>query len=98
MVKKMPDNYAGSKTKLVICSCCYRTIMTAVIIFSFFLGSCMAGEINFASASISTTPPIGGQELEEEQDGQLTPESCSGTTSLTSLTDGTNDSTTLGIA
>jgi hypothetical protein len=99
MVKKMPDNYAGSKTKLVISSCCYRTTMTAVIIFSFLLGSCMVGEISFASASISTTPPIGGQGLEEEQDGQLTPESCGSSSSGTSnLTDGTNDSTTSGIA
>jgi hypothetical protein len=98
MVKKMPDNYAGSKTKLVICSCCYRTTMTAVIVFSFFLGSCMVGEISFASASISTTPPIGGQELEEEQDGQLTPESCGSSSGTSSLTDGTNDSTTSGIA
>jgi hypothetical protein len=89
----MPDNYAGSKTKLVISSCCYRTTMTAVIIFSFFLGSFMLGEISFAAASISTTPPKGGQELEGEEEGQLTPESCG----TSSLTDGTNDSTTTGI-
>jgi hypothetical protein len=65
--------------------------MTAVIIFFFFTGSFMVGEVGFAAASISTTPPIGGQELEEDE--QLTPESCG----TSNLTDDTNDSTTTGI-
>jgi hypothetical protein len=98
----MPDNHATSKTKLVIRFCCCRTITTAVIIFSFFLGLSMVGEMGIAAASISTTPPIGGQELEgEEDDGQLTPESCGTSSSsggTSNLTDGTNDSTTTGIA
>ena len=95
---KMPDNHAASKTKLVI-SCC-RTIMTAIIIFSFLLGLSMVGEISVAAGSIST-PQIGGQELEEEeQQQQQIPESCgaSGSGGSSSLTDGTNASTATGIA
>jgi hypothetical protein len=86
---KMPDNYAASKTKLVI-SCCL-TIMTAIIIFSFLLGLSIVGEISDAAGSIST-PQTGGQELEEEEEQQITPESCG-----SSATHGTNDSTTTGI-
>jgi hypothetical protein len=96
---KIADNYAASKTKLV--SCCCRTIMTAIIIFSFFLGLSMVGEISVAAGSIST-PQIGGQELEEEeQQQQQIPESCGangGSSSSSSLTDGTNASTATGIA
>ena len=95
---KIADNYAASKTKLV--SCCCRTIMTAIIIFSFFLGLSMVGEISVAAGSIST-PQIGGQELEEEEQQQI-PESCGdnsgGSSSSSSLTDGTNASTATGIA
>ena len=95
---KIADNYAASKTKLV--SCCCRTIMTAIIIFSFFLGLSMVGEISVAASSIST-PQIGGQELEEEEQQQI-PESCGdnsgGGSSSSSLTDGTNASTATGIA
>jgi len=88
---KIADNYAASKTKLV--SCC-RTIMTAIIIFSFILGLSMVEEVSVAAGSIST-PQIGGQELEEEE--QQIPESC-GSTGSSSLTDGTNASTATGIA
>jgi hypothetical protein len=70
--------------------------MAAVIIFSFFLGSFMVGEISFAAASISTTPPKGGQELEADE--QPNPESCGSSSGTSSLTDGTNDSITTGIA
>jgi hypothetical protein len=96
---KIADNYAASKTKLV--SCC-RTIMTAIIIFSFFLGLSMVGEVSVAVGSIST-PQIGGQELEEEEQQQQIPESCgangsSSSSSSSSLTDGTNASTATGIA
>ena len=95
---KIADNYAASKTKLV--SCCCRTIMTAIIIFSFFLGLSVVGEISVAAGSIST-PQIGGQELEEEEQQQI-PESCGdnsgGSSSSSSLTDGTNASTATGIA
>jgi hypothetical protein len=96
---KIADNYAASKTKLV--SCC-RTIMTAIIIFSFFLGLSMVGEVSVAVGSIST-PQIGGQELEEEEQQQQIPESCgangsSSSSSSSRLTDGTNASTATGIA
>jgi hypothetical protein len=97
----MPDNHATSKTKLVIRFCCCRTITTAVIIFSFFLGLSMVGEMGIAAGSISTTPEIGGQEAEEEeQQQQTTPQSCGSNSSnsgTSSLTDGINDGTTTGI-
>jgi hypothetical protein len=51
----------------------------------------MVGEISDAAGSIST-PQTGGQELEEEEEQQITPESCG-----SSAIDGTNDSTTTGI-
>jgi hypothetical protein len=88
---KMQDNYGASKTKLV--SCC-RMIMTAIIGFS-FLGLAVVGEISVAAGSIST-PQIGGQELEEEEQ-QLTPESCGGSGGI-SVNDRTNASITTGIA
>lgn len=84
---KMVDNYAASKIKLV--SCC-RMIMTAIIIFSFFLGLSIVGTVSVAAGSISSSQ-IGGQELEEEEQQQM-PQSCS-----SSVTDGTDANTTTGI-
>jgi hypothetical protein len=86
---KMMSNYEANKIKLVISRCCCHTITTAVILFSFFLGLSMVGDISGAAGSISTTPEMGGQESGEEE--QPTPESCG------SLTDGINNRTTTGI-
>jgi hypothetical protein len=89
---KMVSNYAAGKTNLVSS---FRMIMTTVIMFSFLLGLSVVGEMGGADGSTSPLQ-IGGQELEVEEQ-QLTPESCGGTGAI-SVTDGTNASTTTGIA
>jgi tetratricopeptide (TPR) repeat protein len=82
----MMNNYASDKTKLVSC----RNVVFTAIIFSFFFGLSMVGEVGVAAGSISSSQ-IGGQEFEEEEQQQHLPQICS------SVTAGTNANTTRGI-
>ena len=95
----MVNNYSGSKTKMM--NCC-RTMMTAIVIFSLFVGLSLVGTVSVTAGSTMSASPIGGdgQEFQEEEgqqqqnEIQLCGSSNNNSTNGAGVTDGTNTNTT----
>ena len=82
----MANNYTPHKIKLISC---FHMVLTGIFLFSFFLGLSMVGTASAAASSIPSSAWVGGQELQEVQQLQIS--------WITDITGGTDANTTVGM-